>query len=235
MCGRVFVKFSVAQLLRTFSFAASGDVEALGNTFPRFNGAPGQDYPLIVQEPDMRGASFMRATWGLIPRWVKEAKPTVKPINAKAESVATNGMFKHAYRSRRALLPVDGFYEWKAIKGEKVKQPFALAMRDRSPFTIAAIWEKRRNPETGEAWKTFAVITCEANALVGEIHDRMPVIIAPDDRDRWLSEESDPHDLLKPFPSELMTIWPISWRVNSPANDDPSILDLLEEGPEPAK
>lgn len=229
MCGRVFVKSSIPELLRSFATVDRGDVEPLDNTLPRFNGSPGQDYPIIVQEPDMPGASFMRATWGLIPRWVREARPKVKPINAKAETVATNGMFKHAYRSRRALMPIDGFYEWRATKGEKVKQPFAIAMKDGSPFTLAAIWEKWRNPQTGLEDKTFAVVTSEANELVGEIHNRMPVIIAPEDRDRWLSEEPDPRDLLRPFPSELMAIWPISRRVNSPANNDESILDLFEE------
>lgn len=229
MCGRVVVKSSIAALLRAFAFADSGDAEQLGNQLPRYNGAPGQQCPLIVQELDMPGARFMIANWGLIPRWIKEAKPKVKPINAKAETIKTNGMFRSAYRSRRALMPIDGFYEWRRIKGVADKQPFAIAMKDGSPFTLAAIWETWRNPETGPEDKTFAVITCPANELVGQIHDRMPVIIAPEDRTRWLIDESGPDDLLRPFPSELMTIWPISRRVNSPRNDDASILDKLEE------
>ena len=137
MCGRVFTKATVDELLSAFSFAREGAEAVLGNMEPRFNGAPGQEFPIIIQEPDMPGAKFMRAWWGLIPSWVKEAKPKIKPINAKCEGISTNAMFKSAYRSRRALMPIDGFFEWKATKGENVKQAYAIAMKDGSPFAVA--------------------------------------------------------------------------------------------------
>ena len=226
MCGRVFTKVTVEELLSAFSFARGGAEAVLGNLKPRYNGAPGQEFPIIVQEPDMPGAKFMRAWWGLIPSWMKQ-KPKPAPINARAETIATNGMFKSAYRARRALMPIDEFFEWKATKGEKIKQPYAIAMKDGSPFAVAAIWEKWRNRETGDEVKTFAVVTCPANELMATIHDRMPVIIAEADWSRWLSDEPDPRDLLKPYPADLMTMWPISTRVNSYKNDEPSLLDPL--------
>jgi putative SOS response-associated peptidase YedK len=229
MCGRVFVKTKVDGLVRAFAFAREGEAKSLDNAFPHFNGAPGQNYPIIVREPDTGGGAFMRARWGLIPRWVKEPKGGRRPINATIERVATAPMFRGAYRWRRALLPIDGFFEWRAIKGEKVKQPYAIAMADGSPFALAAVWENWRHPATGEEIRTFAVLTCPANELVGQIHDRMPVIMASADYARWLSEEPDPSDLLKPYPSELMTVWPISTRVNRPANNGPDILDPLGE------
>jgi putative SOS response-associated peptidase YedK len=95
---------------------------------------------------------------------------------------------------------VDGFYEWKAIKGQRAKQPYAIAMKDGSPFGIAGLWENWKDPASGKWIRTFAVITADANELVAEIHDRMPAILAPGDYTRWLSDEPDPRDLMRPFP-----------------------------------
>jgi putative SOS response-associated peptidase YedK len=223
MCGRVFLKAGAAELIEKFSFASGGAREALGNLAATYNGAPGQDFAIIVKESDMPGARFMWARWGLIPSWVKEAKPKVKPINAKAEGIATNGMFRGAYQSRRALMPVNGYFEWQGVKG--TKQPYAIAMENDAPFALAAIWEKWRNPESGEDVTTFAIVTCPANELMSRIHDRMPVIIAAEDYIRWLGEEVDPRDLLKPFPSAKMKMRPVSPRVNSYKNNDPSLLE----------
>ena len=131
----------------------------------------------------------------------------------------------NAYRRRRCILPVDAFYEWKATKGRK--QPYAIAMKNRSPFGIAGIWENWKNPD-GEWVRTFAVLTTPANELIGIIHDRMPAVLTPGDYDRWLGREPDPRDLLKPFPSDLMAIWPISTRVNWPSNDDEHLLEEIE-------
>jgi putative SOS response-associated peptidase YedK len=142
--------------------------------------------------------------------------------------VATNGMFRDAYHSRRCLLPVDGYFEWKAIKGKK--QPYALAMADDTPFCIAAIWEPRRDPDArpGTEGKTFAVITCPPNDLVATIHDRMPVILHEKDYPRWLSDEVDASDLMVPFPSAQMKIWPVSTRVNKAGNEGADLLDRVE-------
>ena len=134
-------------------------------------------------------------------------------------------MFRNAYAQRRCIVPVDGFFEWRAIKGARAKQPYAIAMKIGSPFGLAGIWENWRNPNSGEWERTFAIITVPSNELVGKIHNRMPAILKPTSYDRWLGPEPDPRDLLVTYPSEQMTMWPISTRVNSPANDDPSLLD----------
>ena len=136
--------------------------------------------------------------------------------------------FRDAYRRRRCIVPVDGFFEWKAIKGQKAKQPYAIAMKDGAPFGIAGIWENWKDPTSGEWIRTFAIITTDANELVADIHDRMPVILAPVDYARWLGEEPDPRDLMRPFPADLMHMWPISTRVNKPENDDPSIVEPIQ-------
>src|SRR5215212_449460 len=103
-------------------------------------------------------------------------------------------------------------------------------MASGEPFTLAGLWENWKDPATGEWIRTFTILTTDANELVGELHDRMPVVIGPDDRDRWLNGE-DPQELqqlLRPYPSELMTMWPVSMRVNSPKNDDPDLLDRVD-------
>jgi putative SOS response-associated peptidase YedK len=123
---------------------------------------------------------------------------------------------------RRCIVPVDGFFEWRAIKGQRAKQPYAIAMKDGSPFGIGGIWENWKEPASGEWIRTFAVITTPANELVADIHDRMPLILAPGGYARWLGDEPDPRDLMRPFPASPMRMWPISTRVNKPENDDPS-------------
>jgi putative SOS response-associated peptidase YedK len=122
---------------------------------------------------------------------------------------------------------VDGFFEWKEIKGQKAKQPYAIAMKDGTPFGLAGVWENWKEPSSGEWLRTFAIITTDANELVGEIYDRMPVILAREAYGRWLGEEPDPHDLMRRFPAHLMRMWPISTRVNKLANDDPAILEPI--------
>jgi putative SOS response-associated peptidase YedK len=133
--------------------------------------------------------------------------------------------FREAYARRRCILPVDGFFEWRAIKGARAKQPYAIAMKDGSPFGLAGLWENWRNPNAREWERTFAIITVPSNSLVEQIHDRMPAVLKPATYARWPGSEPDPYDLLITYPSEPMTMWPISTRVNAPEHDDPSLLD----------
>jgi putative SOS response-associated peptidase YedK len=164
---------------------------------------------------------------GLDPALVR--RPEGRPINAKAESVSSLQTFRDAYALRRCIVPVDGFFEWRAIRGARAKQPYAIAMKDGSPFGLAGLWENWKHPTTGEWERTFAVITVPSNELVAQIHNRMPAILEARSYDRWLGLEPDPHDLLITYPSEPMTMWPISTRVNKPENDDCTLLDHATE------
>src|ERR671915_743784 len=105
-------------------------------------------------------------------------------INARAETVTKMPAFKKAFEKRRCLVPVDGFFEWKKVGKEK--RPYMIAMADRQPFTLAGLWENWRDRESGEWVRTFTIVTTDANELVAQLHDRMPVVIAPEDRERWL-------------------------------------------------
>ena len=194
----------------------------------RWNAAPSQELLVIRRNHQTGEVSLDPLRWRLIPHWCKDPSGGRKPINAKCETVRNLLTFRDAYRLRRCIVPVDGFFEWKAIKGQKAKQPYANAMKDGSPFGLGGLWENWKDPATDEWIRTFAVITTDANALVAEIHDRMPVILAPEDYARWLGAEPDPHDLMRPFPAGLMRTWPISTRVNKPENDDTSIVEPIE-------
>ncbi len=118
---------------------------------------------MIRQHPDTGKRTLDRLLWGLIPHWVKDEKGERRPVNARAETVSTLASFKDAYKRRRACIPVDNFFEWKATKGASVKQPFAIGMKSGAPFAIAAIWESWKRPGTDEVVRTFAVLTTSAN------------------------------------------------------------------------
>lgn len=194
----------------------------------RYNGAPSQEFWVIRRHPETGLYHRDRLIWGLIPSWCKDPNGGRKPVNARAESIASLPSFRNAYAKRRALLPIDNFFEWKKITGKGPKQPYAIGMKTGEPFALAAIWESWKHPGSGDIIRTFCIITTNANELLAEIHDRMPVIIPRDAYDGWLSPiEPDPRDLLVPYPAEPMAMWPISTRVNSPKNDDASILDPL--------
>ena len=223
MCGRVYVKSTLADMVSRFSFAEPSEVGALDNTFPRYNGAPSQWYPIIVlDELAMGSMMFVAGRWGLMTRTGGMV------INARSETVATNGLFKWSYQQRRALMPIDGFFEWKDIYSTgKDKQPYAIAMKSGEPFALAAIWEMWHDPKTEERIRTFCVLTCEPNEMMATIHNRMPVILAPADYSRWLMDE-DARDLLRPFPELMTMLWPINRKVGSPKNDTADILDREE-------
>ena len=221
MCGRAVQAKGVIPLA-VFSGIDVPD-SRVANVPPRYNAAPSQELWVIRQNRDTGERSLDLLRWGLIPYWCKE-KPKPPPINAKAETVARLAMFRDAYARRRCIMPVDLFFEWKAIKGEKVKQPYAIGMKDGSPFGLAGLWENWKDPSAGAWVRTFAVLTTAANELVATIHDRMPLILRREDFDRWLGIEPDPSDLLRPFAADAMTMWLISTRVNSPRNDDADLL-----------
>jgi len=228
MCGRITQKTGELPGLVTVMGAGDSRVKD-PKDWVRHNGAPSQDFWVIRLHPKTGEYRRDRLTWGLIPYWLKDATGGRKPINARAETVATMRSFRDAYARRRCLLPIDNFFEWKATKGAKAKQPYAIS------FALAAIWENWEVPGSDEWKRTFCIITTNANDLIAEIHDRMPVIVASGNYDRWLSPiEPDPHDLLVPYPSEPMTIWPISTRVNKPENNDPAILEPVEVGGSPS-
>ena len=195
-----------------------------GNIRPRYNAAPSQELLVIRENRKTSERSLDLIKWGLIPHWFTDPRGGRRPINAKAESVSKLLTFREAYAQRRCIVQIDGFFEWR-VEGARAKQPYAIAMKDGSPFGLAGLWEKLAQSEHGRMGTNVCNHHGTLNSLVEQIHDRMPAILKPATYERWLGPEPDPHDLLITYPSEPMTMWPISTRVNAPENDDPSLLD----------
>ena len=159
MCGRVIQ--SSGPLRYAIVDGMNARDSRVHNYPPRWNGAPSQDLLVIRRNRKTGQVSLDPLRWGLIPYWCADPKGGRKPINAKGESVRDLPTFRDAYRKRRCIVPVDGFFEWKAIKGQKAKQPYAIAMKDGAPFGLAGIWENWKEPASGEWIRTFAIITTQ--------------------------------------------------------------------------
>ena len=218
MCGRII---QASGPLR-YQLVDGLDVPDSRNIPRRYNGAPSQELFVIRQNHETGERSLDLLKWGLVPSWSGDPKGAPKPINAMTETVRSKPIFRDAYRKRRCIVPVEGFFEWQATKGGK--QPYAIAMKNGAPFGLAGLWENWKDPASGDWVRTFTIITVPSNELIARIHDRMPAILRPADYERWLGSEPDPHALLITFPSEPMKMWPISKRVNSPRNDDEDLL-----------
>jgi len=157
--------------------------------------------------------------WGLIPSFTKDLKAAPKPINARSEMAAGSGLFRAALAQRRALIPADVFFEWRKLQAGK--QPYAIARRDGAPLAFAGLWEGWRSPE-GETVRSYAILTTAANGLMSRIHERMPVVLEPDDW-AWLGEEAgDAPALMRPAAEAVLRLWPVSRAVNSVRNNGPS-------------
>ncbi len=222
MCGRYVITTAPEAIRRLFA-----TVGFPPNFPPHYNAAPGQDLPVIRLHPETGERILGLLRWGLIPYWSKDPKIAWKCINARGESVKTTSAFRDAYKSRRCLVPAEAFFEWKA--DGKAKQPYAIALRSREPFAFAGLWENWKDPKTNEWLRTFTILTTQPNELVAPLHDRMPVMLAPESYDRWLGQEPDPAELIRSYPADEMITWPVSVRVNTPKNDDPAILDRVED------
>ncbi len=217
MCGRYAITTPPQAMRDLYLYMAQP------NFPPRYNVAPTQPVPVIRMNGATREFALVR--WGLIPSWAKEM-PQSLLINARADTIADKPSFRGAFRHRRALMPADGFYEWKDM-GRGQKQPFFIRRRDRANFAMAAIWDNWM-PADGSEIETCAIVTTEANATLKPIHHRMPVILAREDLARWLDPAAAPKDLaalMVPAPDDLMEAIPVSQSVNRVANDGPHLLD----------
>ena len=206
----------------------------LPHSVPRFNIGPMQWVPLVAEPGGQRQA--FTAKWGLVPAWAKEPSVGASMCNARGDTVAAKPSFRSAFRFRRALMPAEFFYEWQVVDGQKVKQPWCIALNSGEPFAFGAIWESW-NP-AGEhqdgALITCAVITTDPNSVMAPIHNRMPAIISPTDYDAWLDPltpiEAAQH-MVRPC-DRPMTAWRVSTRVNKVTNGGGDNIEPID-GPPP--
>jgi len=212
-------------------FTLAKDADQLKSSFPdfpvdarltpRFNIAPTQPVTAWVADPAVRMEIF---TWGLIPPWEKDPGAGVKRINARAETLSERAGFKVAYRRKRCLIPVDGWYEWKTTPSGK--HPYRFRRRDGAAFAFAGLWEEWHDKEGGMIL-SCAVITTRPNALVRKFHARMPAVLREEDHAAWLNPTTlfkDLDRMLEPIPSDEFTVDPVSPEVNRAGVDHPGLI-----------
>ncbi len=226
MCGRISIATRPSEMIEVFDtvkHAARLD----GLDTPKYNIGPTVDLPAIRLEEDDYAWVLLR--WGLVPSWARDVRIGNRMINARAESIAEKPSFRSAYKMRRCLLPITSFYEWK--RTDTGKQPLSIYIKDESLFTLAGIWEEWTSPE-GEVIESCTIVTTEANSFMESIHDRMPVIVAPEERDVWL--EADPETaqhVMRPFDSDRMDAHLVSTYVNNVRNQGPECIQPLTDEP----
>ena len=215
MCGRYSFAIEDALIRERFNVTVRSAIYKA-----RYNCAPSQDLAVISDE-DPGTLSYYR--WGLIPFWAKDISIGNKLINAKSETILEKPSFKASFRNKRCLVLADGYYEWK--KDDKEKIPLRITLKDKSPFSLAGIWDRWNSPD-GEIIHSFSILTTESSPKMKQIHDRMPVILDRKNEKRWLERTGDSEllDLLRPYPIEKLTAYPVSRLVNSTRNDTSEIL-----------
>jgi putative SOS response-associated peptidase YedK len=218
MCGRFTRSSPPAAIAEELGV----DVDPVFAAVPRFNVCPSENVLVLARGNEQPALGWMK--WGLVPWFAHDAKSGPRSINARAETLATNRVFRDAFERRRCLIVADGFYEWRGAGNPKDKIPYFIRLRSRRPFVFAGVWD-RWKPKDGEPLLSCAIVTCPANAVVAPIHDRMPVIVPADARARWIGGAAeggliDPlTDLLRPYPDAEMEAYPVSRLVNAPKND----------------
>lgn len=214
MCGRFTLTVDPAEMgaaFRNYNFPSQ--------FVPRFNIAPSQPILAIPNDGNNKADFFI---WGLIPSWAKDPTIGNRLINARGETLAEKPSFRGGYKYKRCLVLADGFYEWEKTPGTKAKVPHFIHMKTRKPFAFAGLWSEWHSPD-GSQIRSCTIVTTQPNPIMAAIHDRMPVIIDPDDYQRWIDPAAQSPDslqpLIKPYPADEMTAHPVSTLVNNPKND----------------
>jgi putative SOS response-associated peptidase YedK len=221
MCGRFAQYTDPRRLARRFEISETKI--RVFETRPRYNLAPTQ--PVLAVRLDANGdRELVALTWGLLPFWARDSKLSYSTINARAETVADKPAYRQPFRKRRCLIPADLFYEWNA-EGTG-RQPYAIGLESGEPFALAGLWDCWEGE--GQRIESCTIIVTQANLLMATIHDRMPVMLPPSAYETWLAPQTrvdTVKTLLQPFTAEPMRLYPVSRRMNSPRNDDPSIVE----------
>jgi putative SOS response-associated peptidase YedK len=216
MCGRYTLSTPAGRLAEEFQL----DDGAVDLT-PSYNVAPTQQVAAVLEEGGKRRLEMLR--WGLVPSWADDPEIGARMINARSETAPEKPSFRRAFRSKRCLIPADGFYEWKREPGGK--QPYYFHMEDGRPFAFAGLWESW---EKDGVLLSCAILTTRANSVLEGIHDRMPVILPSGAYDAWLDPDADKEqliDLMSPYPGDDLETYPVSRFVNSPRNNDERCIE----------
>ncbi|MBK9109343.1 MAG: SOS response-associated peptidase [Saprospiraceae bacterium] len=225
MCGRGSLTRIEAELEARFNATFySEDLERY-NPLPSFNIAPTHWHP-VVPMSDIDHFHYFK--WGLIPFWSKDEKIGSKMINARVESLEEKPSFRTLLKSKRCIVPMDGFYEWKKAPSGK-KMPMRICRKDRDVFFMAGLFDQWKDPH-GKIIPSFTILTIESNDFMKPLHDRMPVILLKGEEQLWLDETLQPlqlKDFLKKYPDEWMDAYPVSDRVNNVRFNDPTLIEEI--------
>jgi putative SOS response-associated peptidase YedK len=216
MCGRFSLTPKIEHVIEKLNIINSIELA------PSYNIAPSQNIAVVRKIDDQLKISTMR--WGLIPFWMKELPKSNNLINARSETVASKPSFRSAYKKRRCLIPADGFYEWRKVNDSK--QPFYIQLKNKDIFTFAGLWEQWQGD--GQTIESCTILTTNANHDMQPIHQRMPVIIDPNQYQDWF-DNSDPQELLSPYPDGRLLAIPVSTYVNNPRHNDHTCIEALSE------
>jgi putative SOS response-associated peptidase YedK len=226
MCGRFTQQRPTSELGRIFEADDLAD-----DPGGHFNVAPTDEASVVVQRDDRR--AVVRYRWGLVPSWATPRQAS-KAFNARAETLATSGLFRDAFRRRRCLVPADGFYEWQRTADGK-RRPLRIVDPADAPLALAGLWTGRRDDETGEWIRSFTIVTTRPNGFMASIHDRMPVVVPPDAWATWLDptprEPGELRALLEPRDDVALSAYPVPPLVNSVRNDGPELIERLDAAP----
>ena len=222
MCGRYAIYGPVSRANRDA-------IEFLGEEIafhPTFNAAPTQSLPVLRVSAE-RGRELALLRWGLVLSWAKDPAIGARMINARSETVSEKPAFRAAFRRRRCLVPMSGFYEWQKAGGRKV--PHFARLLDTEIFAAAGLYEYWPGRDGAAPVESYTILTTGANDLMRAVHDRMPVILHEGDYEAWLDPKNEKLEalsgLLTPFPAEKMRVYPISARVNNTRNDGPELVE----------
>lgn len=228
MCGR-FVSSSPPDEIARY-FAAEPPAEAALEA--NYNVAPTSDIYVVLEDGGIRRVAPHH--WGLVPVWAKDPSIGSRMINARSEGLSDKNAFKHAYKKRRCIVPVDGFYEWKKTPGQKAKQPYFIHRPDEEPLAFAGLWEEWKGPDRDgtERLRSATIITTEANETMAPVHDRMPVVLPPTAWDDWLDPDNADLEslgrLLVPAPPHILTLRPVSTEVGNVRNRGPHLIEPVD-------
>lgn len=212
MCGRFSIYSNTKDIVHYFHLVRTCE------PILSYNISPSSTVPVVILEDNNRIMENMH--WGLVPHWARDKK--LKPINARAETIDTRPFFRTAFKKTRCLIPANGFYEWRRAGNHK--QPYYFRLENNDLMAFAGLWDRwKHNDETIES---CTIITTRANDIMKPVHDRMPVILAPDSYEQWLQDGGK--DLLQPYPGPMIT-YPVSTVVNNPKNNGRDLIQELQE------
>jgi putative SOS response-associated peptidase YedK len=229
MCGRFALYITLEELADYFDLP-----ELPAQLAPRYNIAPTQPVGIVRIDAQHKTRAWALTLWGLIPSWSKDPSLGARMINARAETVDEKPSFRTAFKRRRCIVPASGFYEW--MKQEGGKQPYFITSASGDLLGFAGLWESWRGPD-GEEIESCTILTTDANETIAPLHDRMPVILTPEDYEEWLGDGKDAtpthlsrlKHLFRPYPAAQIQLHPVGTYVNSPRNEGKACIARFVE------